>query len=363
MMSQPGEDELEVSASLLVDQCVGENLDQLSTLDMRGDGILRVLYGAARAPHSRPLTLTAAQALMGRLETGSAVLMLTGFLAPKPFPETDGLIGSAVLAAALERACGAVPVFVAEPEVASALSAALRGAGLNVTAELATRTEVPHAAVVLPFSAEVAEAEAISAALADRIEPAACVAVERPGANPEGEYHYAMGKNATRGIAPVDFLYREASARGALTVGVGDFGNELGMGAIYDAIQTETPAGKDCGCGCGGGTACATPADVTVLASVSDWGAYAIAACLAYLKRDPAVLVAGDVYRRVCEDAVRAGAIDGPTRYATPHVDGIDPGFNAALLEVMRGAARYPSRSAGHSAIRLFRAARVRAGG
>ena len=66
---------------------------------------------------------------------------------------------------------------------------------------------------------------------------------------------------------------------------------------------------------------------------------------------------------RVCEDAVRAGAIDGPTRYATPYVDGIDPGFNAALLEVMRGAARYPSRSAGHSAIRLFRAARIRAGG
>jgi hypothetical protein len=100
-----------------------------------------------------------------------------------------------------------------------------------------------------------------------------------------------------------------------------------------------------------------------VLASVSDWGAYAIAACLAYLKRDPAVLVTGDVYRRVCEDAVRAGAIDGPTRYATPHVDGIDPGFNAALLEVMRGAASSSSRSAGHSAIRLFRAARERAGG
>jgi hypothetical protein len=44
-------------------------------------------------------------------------------------------------------------------------------------------------------------------------------------------------------------------------------------------------------------------------------------------------------------------------------VDGIDPGFNAALLEVMRGAASYSSRSAGHSAIRLFRAARERAGG
>jgi hypothetical protein len=98
-----------------------------------------------------------------------------------------------------------------------------------------------------------------------------------------------------------------------------------------------------------------------VLASVSDWAAYAIAACLAYLRRDPTVLVTGDVYRRICEDTVRSGAIDGPTRYATPSVDGIDHGFNAALLEVMRGAVRYPAASTRHSAIRLFRAARVQA--
>ena len=52
--------------------------------------------------------------------------------------------------------------------------------------------------------------------------------------------------------------------------------------------------------------------EVTVLASVSDWGAYAIAACLAFLKRDPAVLAGADVYRRICEDTVRSGAIDGP---------------------------------------------------
>jgi hypothetical protein len=171
-----------------------------------------------------------------------------------------------------------------------------------------------------------------------------------------------MGRNVTPDIAPLDELYRKVSARGALTVGIGDFGNELGMGAIYDVIRAETPAGADCGCGCGGGTACGTPADVTVLASVSDWGAYAIAACLAHLKRDPAALTAADVYRRICEDAVRAGAIDGPTRYATLSVDGVDHDFNAALLEVMRGAAGYPGRSAGHSAIRLFRAARLQAG-
>lgn len=356
-------DQLQTQAQLLVDAMVGENLDQLSTIDMRGDEVARVLYRAAREQHGAPLTLSAARLLWDRVGTGDRVLMLTGFLSPKPYPETDGLIGSAVLAAALERARGAVPVFACEPEVAGPLMAALHASGLNPVAALDGVEGVPHPAAVLEFPTARAMAESTAGALAESIRPVACIAVERPGANPLGEYHFAMGKNVTSDIAPIDILYRAVAARGAATVAVGDFGNELGMGAIYETIRSETPAGAECGCGCGGGTACATPADVTVIASVSDWGAYAIAACLSYLGRDPAVLIPGDVYRRILDDTVRAGAIDGPTRYAAAYIDGIDDGFNSALLEVMRGAVRYPGRPSTHSAIRLFRARRKEPGG
>lgn len=355
-------DELHRRAALLVDRAVGENLDQLSTLDLRGDGVLRVLYGVARERQGAPLTLSAARALLDRVGCGDRVLILTGFLSPPPHPETDGPIGSAVLAAALERACGAIPVFVCEQEVVPVLHAALRGAGLNPAPSLEAAASVPHPSVVLPFPLEHASAVTAATRLADEIAPTACVAVERPGANPQGQYHFAMGKNVSKGIAPVDLLYKEVASRGVLTVGVGDFGNELGMGAIYDAVRAETPAGANCGCGCGGGTACATSADVTVVVSVSDWGAYAISACLAHLKRDLAVLVGADVYRRILENAVRAGAIDGPTGYAVPFTDSIDDTFNAALLEVLRGAVRYPGRSTTPSAIRLFRASRLQSG-
>jgi hypothetical protein len=64
--------------------------------------------------------------------------------------------------------------------------------------------------------------------------------------------------------------------------------------------------------------------------------------------------VSGDVYHRIGDDAVRAGAIDGPTRYARPWIDGIDDGFNAALLELMRGVVSYPGRPTAHSPLRLF---------
>jgi hypothetical protein len=56
--SQGSADDLPAAgASLLAEECVGENLDQLSTLDMRGDGVLRVLYRAARELQGGPLTL------------------------------------------------------------------------------------------------------------------------------------------------------------------------------------------------------------------------------------------------------------------------------------------------------------------
>ena len=315
--------------------CVGENLDALATLDLRGNGMLRALYRVARERQGAPLTLSAARALRDRVGAGDRVLILTGFLAPKPHPETDGPIGSAVLAAALERGCGAVPVFVCEEEAVAVVRAGLRGAALNPAPSLAEAEAVPHGAAVLPFPTEPGAASALAGAIA----PAACVAVERPGANPQGQYHFAMGKNVTADIAPIDGLYRDVAAGGALTVGVGDFGNELGMGAIADAVRAMTPAGADCGCGCGGGTACETPADVTVAASVSDWGAYAIAACLSHLCRDGRVLIDPASYRRILDGVVGAGAIDGPTGYALPSIDAVDDSFNAALLEVMRRAA------------------------
>ena len=362
MTTQTQTKDLDARAESVVDEAVGENLDQLSTIDMRGDGVLRVLYQAARERQRAPQTLLAARSIRQVVSRGDRVLFLTGFLCPKPLPETDGVIGSAVLAAAVERACGAVPVFVCEPEVRPSITAGLKAVGLNVVSNLHTASGLPHAAVTIDYVADGHHHEQAADEIARDVAPVACLAVERPGANSKGEYHFAMGKNVTQDIAPLDFLYRRVRSAGALTVGVGDFGNELGMGAIVDAIRSETPAGAECGCGCRGGTACPTEADVTVAVSVSDWGAYAIAGCLAHLVRDPAVLIGADVYERLTDAVVAAGAIDGPSQYAAPRIDGIDFRFNSALLEVMRGAVQYPTRMGTHSAIRLFRAARMESG-
>src|SRR5215472_17108698 len=96
-------------AQELLDRCVGENLDQLALLDMRGDGVARALYAAGRAGSPVPVSLAAARVLAA---AGGPALLLTGFRVPPwGVPETDGLIGAAVLAAALDRA-GTPVVFV-----------------------------------------------------------------------------------------------------------------------------------------------------------------------------------------------------------------------------------------------------------
>jgi hypothetical protein len=267
-----------------------------------------------------------------------------------------------MLASTLERCQGIVPVCVCEREVATPLAAAMRAAGLNATDELEAAQSVPHPVVILEYPHEHPNARERTAELSSQLDAAVCIAVERPGANPKGEYHWSLGKNVTGDIAPIDFLYRQLQEQGVPTLAIGDFGNELGMGSLYDVVRSETPAGANCGCGCEGGTACATAADVTVLSSTSDWGAYAVAACVAYMAGDWEALPPTGAYRRMLEDAVRAGAIDGPTRYADFRIDGIELDLNCRLLDLMRDSIKATFTRPAHSPILDFRAQRLNRG-
>ena len=351
--------ETDPAIARLVDTSVGENLDHLITMDMRGDGVSRLLMRAARANVGAPLTLTAASRLRDALNARDRVLMLTGFIVPPwNVGETDGLTGTIVLGRALEVAFNVQPVIVCEPEIFPPLEAGFRAAGMLVFYSFDDARDLPHSVVLLPFPKEENAARAEATRLADVIHPTACVAVERPGRNPEGQYHFAMGRNVTEWIAPVDFLYEEVMQRGVLTVAVGDFGNELGMGTIGETIRAETPAGADCGCPCGAGIACMIGSDIPVACSVSDWGAYAIAAALSYLTGNSFAFPSGPFYQRILEATVVGGCIDGTSTYAIPHLDGVGEAYNVRLVEMLADVVAYPGGNSRHRAIREFRVQR-----
>jgi hypothetical protein len=296
--------------------------------------------------------------LRASLAEGGTALFLTGFVVPPwGVGETDGLVGTVVLARALERSFTTRIVVVSEQEILPPLEAGFREAGLLVYRDLEL-AGAGRSVCLLPFPKEEQAAAREASQLAEAIAPAACIAIERPGRNAAGQYHYALGRNVSEWIAPVDLLYEQVASRGASTVAVGDFGNELGMGAIADIVVAETPAGADCGCPCHAGIACPIPADVTVVCSVSDWGAYAIAAALSYLTGDPSVLPSPEEYRGLLRATVRGGCIDGSSHYALPAIDGVGEETNVMLVGLLRDVVAYPTGGERFRQIREFRATR-----
>ncbi|NXE24208.1 GLUCM protein, partial [Ardeotis kori] len=103
------------------------------------------------------------------------------------------------------------------------------------------------------------------------------IAIERAGMAADGNYYNARKINIKHLVDPIDELFLAAQTiPGVTTTGVGDGGNELGMGKVKDAVKKHIKNGDV--------IACDVEADFTIVAGVSNWGGYAIA-CALYILR------------------------------------------------------------------------------
>ncbi|XP_063255279.1 D-glutamate cyclase, mitochondrial isoform X4 [Prinia subflava] len=103
------------------------------------------------------------------------------------------------------------------------------------------------------------------------------VAIERAGMAADGNYYNARKVNIKHLVDPIDELFLAAQTiPGITTTGVGDGGNELGMGKVKDAVKKHIKNGDV--------IACDVEADFTVVAGVSNWGGYALACALHVLR-------------------------------------------------------------------------------
>ncbi|OXB68037.1 hypothetical protein ASZ78_014722 [Callipepla squamata] len=99
------------------------------------------------------------------------------------------------------------------------------------------------------------------------------IAIERAGMAADGNYYNARKVNVKHLVDPIDELFLAAQTiPGITTTGVGDGGNELGMGKVKDAVKKHIKNGDV--------IACDVEADFAVVAGVSNWGGYAIACAL-----------------------------------------------------------------------------------
>jgi D-glutamate cyclase len=313
---------------------ISEALDHLVTAPMANWVILKGIplhkfYATARRhAGGMPLSLAAARLLVDRVGRGDSVLLLSGFIMRDyGRPETDGPIGAAVLARALALGLGALPIGVSEGSVVSCMEACFAAAGL-IPAPLDGLRSGRNRCGFASFPVDASEAEAAASDLLDRLQPKAVIAVERPGAGSNGEYHSGGGFQISSFTAKTDHLFRAAKVRGIATVGIGDLGNELGMGVVAADVRAEVPMGET--------IAATEAADVAMVANISNWGAYAIAACIAAMTGNEGAFHDGEAEIELIKACVNAGAIDPVGGQLRPYVDGTDARTNAAMVDLLR---------------------------
>ncbi|XP_037359600.1 D-glutamate cyclase, mitochondrial [Talpa occidentalis] len=99
------------------------------------------------------------------------------------------------------------------------------------------------------------------------------VAIERTGRAADGNHYNARKVNIKHLADPIDDLFLAAQKiPGITSTGVGDGGNELGMGKVKEAVKKHIRNGDV--------IACDVAADFAVIAGVSNWGGYALACAL-----------------------------------------------------------------------------------
>lgn len=319
----------------------GEAIDQLITIEAKNrgmpHGVLKPMYLAARKlAGGRPLSMVAAEALKAALHPKDTVLVLTGagYEPTMPKGESDGPPGAASLARILYKGLGAVPVFVNEACHADPVIASAHAAGLMVkTFEEARDWRLGAAMENAPLKQEAIAAWV--AELLDRTQPKAVISAERLGPGANGIIHSATAlplqgpDNFVRfEVVDISPVVTEATKRGILTIGIGDHGNELGFGAIRDAVVQAMPKGE---------TLCTTtPTDIVLPAMMSNWGCYGIEAALAWLLKRPELLHGPAAEARILRACLDAGGLEAMFCTTEFYVDGLEGESSMAVLQLLK---------------------------
>jgi hypothetical protein len=251
----------------------------------------------------------AAQALID----AERCLITTGFVVASGKAESDGPPGAAVLGRALRR-LGKSVAYTVDPPAQPILEAALKALG--------------EPAEIHPFPLAPEEAPAAARALFTRLRPTHLIAVERPGRAADGEYYSARREVVSPLNGRLDELFLQR--RRAVTVGIGDGGNEIGMGAIRR--RAAQALGAD--------TGSVVPAHHLVVAGVSNWGAYGLCAYLSLLA-GKALGHTPEEEERVLRAMVEAGAVDGITGEAAPTVDGLPLALHLGWVQCLASLTEY----------------------
>jgi len=151
------------------------------------------------------------------------------------------------------------------------------------------------------------ESSAFSNDLIKEYDPKLIISIERAGFSDDGKYRNFKGVDFSDFNAKVDYLFEQIPN----SVGIGDGGNEIGMGNYKDEISElgihPNPS--------------IITAKENIIASTSNWGAYGLIAGIS-LKKEKNYLPSVDDGMKMIKQCVDLGAVEGLSGESKPWVDG-----------------------------------------
>lgn len=228
---------------------------------------------------------------VGLLENAHRVAVLSGFFVPDAgAPETDGPGGAVILARAFAE----------------------HGAEAEIWTDAFCLEAMQRCAHAAGFPAERVKIPAIETVL-EEYKPDALLFTERLGRAADGRYYNMRMRDISEWTPPLDDLAYRCARAGIATVGIGDGGNEVGMGNFLDPLAAMLPAYRQC--------LSVVKTDAALPVDVSNWGAYALATALSAAWNEWRGHRSGDE-RAMLEALQACRVVDGISKQCDLSVDG-----------------------------------------
>ena len=233
---------------------------------------------------------------------GTAVIVTGFYILAAGAAETDGPPGAIVIGQALQ-AIGHEVVYVTDRHTAPLMESVV-GSEARV--------------VDFPIADEAAS-KSFAEDLLRELDPTVLIAIERCGLTDDGAYRNMHGQDISEYNAKIDYLFSPDRP----SVGIGDGGNEIGMGNLESEITTVPSLVK---------IPCVTRSTKLIISSVSNWGGYGLVAALSHrLGRN--LLPSVEAEQELVKRTVDAGAVDGMSTKQEYKVDGFTLEENSETLK------------------------------
>lgn len=233
------------------------------------------------------------------------IFLTTGFYV-NGFAETDGPLGTMAIAIALKK-LGYTPIIITDIYCKGFFE--IKNLSIEYVALDATNQYFDN--------------------LLMQYKPVCMISIERCGKNIHDDYTNMLGISIKKNTAPLDYLFLKASSLNIPTIGIGDGGNEIGMGNLQDIIIDSLSF-----------IPCKIKVDYLIIATVSNWGAYALIAYLSILTNKYLLPYFDDV-EQYLKDIVDIGSVDGILKKPILSVDGFSLDIEKNILNRLNDGIYY----------------------